>query len=174
MLSCQFILGADNWRFKEIKKALANAFTLGSDDYPKTMSAALALLKNYKPTDKSSSNNNNNHGDVNEVAFVAAGSSSDRQTSSSKADYKANMECFICGKKGHSMYKCDTVTPKDRDRHIADHKHNVMSKTSAAKKPDSKVGTQHTAVKADDDDDSVATIELGADGKPTYEFFLKE
>ena len=84
------------------------------------------------------------------------------------------MECFICGKKGHKMYQCDEVTPKDRERHIADQKKNFMSKVSAAKKSGSKVGTQHTAVEADDDDDSVATINLGADGKPTYELFLKE
>ena len=49
-----------------------------------------------------------------------------------------------------------------------------MLKTSGAKKALSKVGTNHTAVEADDEDDSAATIELGADGKPMYEFFLKE
>ena len=82
----------------------------------------------------SNNDNDNNNDDINEVAFVAAGSS---QTSSSRADYLAKMECFICGKKGHSMYKCDNVSPKDRDRHIADHKQNVMLKVSAAKKADS-------------------------------------
>ena len=95
MLSCQFILGADNGRFKEAKKALANAFTLGSDDYPKIMTAALALLKNYKPMDKNNNiNNNSNHGKVNQVAFVAAGASSSTRQDSSKTEYLASMHHF--------------------------------------------------------------------------------
>ena len=48
MLACMFILGADNGRFKEVKKSLSNTFTFGSDDYPKNITSALALLKNFK------------------------------------------------------------------------------------------------------------------------------
>ena len=53
-----FILGADNRRSKEVKKSLSNAFTFGSDDYPKNVTSALALLKNFKTSDQKKKNNN--------------------------------------------------------------------------------------------------------------------
>ena len=56
-----FILGTDNWRFKEVKKSLSNAFTFGSDDYPKNITSALALIKNFKTSDQNNNNNNNNN-----------------------------------------------------------------------------------------------------------------
>ena len=61
MLACMFILGADNRRFKEVKKSLSNAFTFGSDDYSKNITSALALLKNFKTSDQNNNNNNNNN-----------------------------------------------------------------------------------------------------------------
>ena len=51
MLACMFILGADNRRFKEVKKSWSKAFTFGSDDYLKNITSALALLKNFKTSD---------------------------------------------------------------------------------------------------------------------------
>ena len=47
-LACQFILGADNKRYKRLKTELGNRFVFGNDDYPKDITQALALLKNYK------------------------------------------------------------------------------------------------------------------------------
>ena len=34
-MACQFILGADNSRYKNLEIALANQFVFGNDDYPK-------------------------------------------------------------------------------------------------------------------------------------------
>ena len=59
-LTCQFILGANNKRCKNLKTVLANRFVFGSDNYPKDTTQALALLKNYKDEGGKTGNNNSN------------------------------------------------------------------------------------------------------------------
>ena len=66
----QFILGANNKQYKNLKTALANRFVFGNDDYPKDMTQALTLLKNYKNEGGKTSSNNNKDERPPGVAFV--------------------------------------------------------------------------------------------------------
>jgi hypothetical protein len=73
-LACQFILGADNKRYKRLKTELGNRFVFGNDDYPKDITQALALLKNFKHEGGVKSSNNSNSKDESPgVAFVQPG-----------------------------------------------------------------------------------------------------
>ena len=73
---CQFILGADNKRYKKLKTALANCFVFGNDNYPKDTTQALTLFKNSKDEGGKTSNSNSNSNRNNKkdeslgVAFV--------------------------------------------------------------------------------------------------------
>ena len=51
-LACLFILLADNCWYKGLNIDLANDFTIGQSNYPKTVVAANRLLKNYIATSK--------------------------------------------------------------------------------------------------------------------------
>ena len=168
MLACMFILGEDNGRFKEVKKSFSNAFTFGSDDYPKNITSALALLKNFKRSDQ---NNNNNNEEAEEgLGFMQAGSGS-LSTANPK---HANLECFICGEKGHIMHDCKSGTAEKRSEHMKTHKMNMMAKVAATREAAAKNGTQHSAIEAGDDNASEDTIDIGPYGLPTHKFLLKE
>ena len=166
-LACQFILNSDNKRYKELKTALANRFVFGNDDYPKDTTQALALLKNFKSENKKHSTANKNNDNINNsneenagVAFVQPGAASGSRNYSKD-------QCFICGKNGHHGHDCRSVTESVRDSHLTKRKKEVADKISA-----SKVGTQHAAVK--NDDDSVASISLEADEMPSRADLLKD
>ena len=51
-LACLFILLADNGRYKGLEIELANDFTMGQSNYPKTVVAAKRLLTYYIATGK--------------------------------------------------------------------------------------------------------------------------
>ena len=178
-LACQFLLGADNNRYKQLKVELGNRFVFGNDDYPKDTTQALALLKNYKGQKKATNSNNNNNNNSNNnaddkqgVAFVQPGAA---------ARDKSKDDCFICGKKGHHGHQCTSVTPGVRDQHIARRTKEFKDKFQSRDVPKSdtstyasKVGTQHAVVQeAEDDVDSVGSIELDSDGMPSRAEFLK-
>ena len=46
-LACLFILLAENSRYKGLRIKLANDFTMGQSNYPKTVAAAKRLLTEY-------------------------------------------------------------------------------------------------------------------------------
>ena len=142
-LACQFILGANNKRYKRLKTELGNRFIFGNDDYPKDITHALALLKNYKCEGGGGKpNNNNNSKDESPVvAFVQpGGSAGDRDHTRDKS----KDQCFICGKMGHHGFDCRSVFVEIRDKHMASRKKNLDAKRA------SKVGTQHAAVEEEE------------------------
>ena len=55
-LACLFISMADSKRYWELKLKLSNNFVFGGYDYPKNLTEALTLLKNFKPSKKTGSN----------------------------------------------------------------------------------------------------------------------
>ena len=172
-LACQFLLGADNSRYKQLKVELGNRFVFGNDDYPKDTTQALALLKNYKGQKKATTNNNSNNNSNNNaddkqgVAFVQQGAARD----------KSKDDCFVCGKKGHHGHECKSVTAEVRDQHIArrtkDFKDRFQSR-DIPKSDTSKTGTQHAAIQeVEEDANSIGSIELESDGMPSRAEFLK-
>ena len=60
---------ADNVRYKGLKIELADDFTIGQSNYPKTMVAAKRLLMDYIATGKSNSNYFKQDSDDADVAF---------------------------------------------------------------------------------------------------------
>ena len=94
-LACQFILGADNERYKHLKTELGNRFVFGNNDYPKDITQALALLKNYKYEGGGgkSKNNNSSKDESPGVAFVQPrGAAVAREYTRDKS----KDQCFIC------------------------------------------------------------------------------
>ena len=49
-VACLITNGADNGRYKQLKDALHNQYTMGTDNYPKTIEGAIKILNNYKVT----------------------------------------------------------------------------------------------------------------------------
>ena len=50
-LACLFIKHADQQRYRELKKLFVNNGLKGDSSYPKTLEAAVTILKGRKPTD---------------------------------------------------------------------------------------------------------------------------
>ena len=152
--------------------ALANWFVFGNDDYPKDTTQALALLKNYKHEGgKGSATKSSSNDESPGVAFAQPGAGWVKQDTSKD-------ERFICGKKGHYGKVCTSVTPAVRGEHLAKRyeKNQAASQVlKSAKGGTAKVGTQHTAVAAaGDNEESVQSMVLEADGYPSRQSLLDE
>ena len=104
-LVCLFILLVDNCRYKGIKIELANDFTTGQSNYPKTVVAANSLLTDYIAPGKITyvKKEPDNAG----VAF----SKTDRDN-----DWKKNFRCHVCGLKGHQLMEFIKTSPKDKKK----------------------------------------------------------
>ena len=102
LLTCLFILLADNGRYKGLKIELANDFTIGQSNYPKTVVADKRLLMDCITTCKSNSNYVKEDPDDVDVAF----SETDRNN-----DWKNNVSCHGCGFMGHQLKECNKTLP---------------------------------------------------------------
>ena len=104
-LAYLFILLEDNGRYKGLKIELANDFTMGQSNYPKTVVAAKRLLTDYIAPGKSTYVKQDT--DDAGVAF----SDTDRGN-----DWKKNVSCHRCGLKGHQLKECNKNLPEDKKK----------------------------------------------------------
>ena len=117
-LSCLFIRVSDNTRFKGLKEALDNQFLLDKSAYPRELSEALKLLKNFKV---SGGSNANNRAQQPETAVPSAG----------LAFVQASDQCFACGGKGHHASDCPNTSPDKIDAVYAARKEMLAKKHKA-------------------------------------------
>ena len=103
-LACLFILLADNSRYKGLKIELANDFTMGQSNDPKTVVTAKKLLTDYITPGKSTYVKQ--EPDDAGVAFS--------KTYRDK-NWKNNASCHGCGLKGHQLKECNK-TPSEQKR----------------------------------------------------------
>ena len=104
-LAVLFIKQADEIRYGKLKTTLANAYlnlTLTEYRYPKTLQNSLRLLKGYTLIGNIQRQNNNNDNKAG-VAFVEQ-----------QQDW-SDKHSFGCGKKGHQISNCKSLTKKERD-----------------------------------------------------------
>ena len=104
-LACLFILLVDNGQYKVLKIELANDFTMGLLNYPKTMVAAKRLLTEYIAPGK-----RNYVKQEPEDAGIAF-SETDRNN-----DWKKNVSCHGCGLKGHQFKEFNKTSPEDKKK----------------------------------------------------------
>ena len=114
-LAILFLKGAHHLKYGSLLKNLATSYSLGQEQYPRTLADAFGVLErhpfdatfkehmNRKKNQHSSSRSNNNYSNNN----------NNQNRASSKPDEPvelsfAQMEnrCFCCGKKGHYSNKC--------------------------------------------------------------------
>ena len=104
-LACLFILLADNGRYKGLKIDIANDFTMGQSNCPKTVVAAKRLLTDYIAPGKSTYVKQDP--DDTGVAF----SETDRDN-----DRKKNFSCHRCGLKGHQLKECKKTSREEKKK----------------------------------------------------------
>ena len=102
-LVCLCILLADNGQYKGLKIDMANDFTMGQSNYPKTVVAAKSLLADYIAPGKSTY--------VKQEPYNAGVAFSEKDRDK---DWKQNVRCHGCGLKGHQLKKYNKTSPEDK------------------------------------------------------------
>ena len=106
-LVCLFISMADSEQYWELKPKFSNTFVFEGGDYPKNLIEALALLKNFKPSKKTGSNDKGVIEDEQGVGQDTGFAHVQAEVPKKKQQYdQSNVECFACGNKGHTYWKC--------------------------------------------------------------------
>ena len=102
-LAFALIAKSDNNRYGELKTELENDYTMGSNRYPTTMTKALHLLTNYKPSRPVTQQSSNN------VSFAQKGKkgNNNNKNNGDKDDsWHKDAICHHCKKKGHIKPNC--------------------------------------------------------------------
>ena len=136
---------ADNGRYKGLKIDLANNFTMGQFNYPKTVMAAKRLLTYYTTTGKS--NYVKQEPDNAGVAFSEMDCDN---------DWKKNISCHGCGLKGNQLKECNKTSPEDKKKIYA------MKKAGNFKAK--KTGVVNTVVEDTPSDDASAASSVTISG----------
>ena len=102
-LACLFILLADNSRYKGLKIDLANYFTMGNSNYPKTLVASKRFLTDYIVIDKS----NCAKQEPDDAGVVFSKRDHDN-------DWKKNVTCHGCVLKEHQLKEYNKIKPVGR------------------------------------------------------------
>jgi hypothetical protein len=109
------IRGSDQTKYGSLTKGFVSQYSLGNDQYPKTITTATDVLSDHKldqrywdnqkkNRDRSRderNNNNNNEESGNATSF---------------AQHEREMTCYCCGKKGHLSTTCDKRNAIPRDQ----------------------------------------------------------
>ena len=120
-----FLRGAHHLKYGSLLKNLATSYSLGQEQYPRTLADAFGGLerhtfdaafkehmnrkKNQQGSNRSTTNHSNNHNNTKN----RASSHADEPVELSFAQMENR--CFCCGKKGHYSNKCpDKNKPKDK------------------------------------------------------------
>ena len=115
VVAMSIIKRADKRRFGNLQIELKNAFLLGQNEYPTSISEALKVLNNYKPiwtsgasSNRHTDNNNqrtNNTPHQNGVSFLQSQGTSTtiEYLRGSNGSFFSNVECRLCGLKGHYL-----------------------------------------------------------------------
>jgi hypothetical protein len=104
-LAYVFLLGCDQTKYGTVNRGLTSQFSLGQDQYPKDITAALDVLTNHKVDQKFYDQQQNKRN---------RDRSNKEQPTPSNEDSKAagfaqgnEIICYCCGKKGHCSPDCD-------------------------------------------------------------------
>ena len=157
-LAFLFILLADNGRYKGLKIELANNFTMGQSNYPKTVVAAKRLLMDYIAT---GNNNNSNYFKQEPDNAGVAFSETDRDN-----NWKKNVSFHGCGFKGHQLKECNKTSPED--------KKNIYAMKKAGTFKAKKTGVVNSVVDNTPSDDASAasSVTISVAEHDRYQRFL--
>ena len=154
-IACLFILLADNSRYKGHKINLANEFTMGHSNFPKTSVAANRLLVDYIMTGMSTyvKQEPNNTG----VKFNKIDHNN---------DWKKNVSCHRCSLKGNQLKECNTTLP--------DHKNKINAMKKAGTFEAKKTGVVNSVIKGTPGDDASAasSVNISRPEHNQYQHFL--
>ena len=107
LLGYLYIKNADKARYGSLLEELDNAFTRGKDEYPRSLTDAYSLCKNYRKfqpkANKNKNTNDNNNHQKTQVTFA--------QSTSGKSGNTTKHRCGNCGKIGHPTWDC----PQERN-----------------------------------------------------------
>ena len=104
-IACLFILLADNGRYKGLKIELANDFTMGQSNYPKTVVSSKRLLTDYIATGKRKYFKQ----ELDNAGYAFSKTDHDN-------DWKKNVSCNGCDLKGHQLNEYNKTSPEDKKR----------------------------------------------------------
>jgi hypothetical protein len=113
-LASLFLQGADRGRFGKLIEDLENAYTQGTDNYPKTVKAAYSLLTNWKdksnnrntgPTNDGLSFTNGDGDEGDEIVMNTNGKEKKGKKMKDQNAFPAIM-CHKCGHNGHYASDC--------------------------------------------------------------------
>src|SRR5210317_861649 len=102
------IKGSDPMKYGTLQKNLTSQYSLGNDQYPKTITGATDVLSNHKIDQKfyDKRNNNNNNYNCNQSNDNRVNESDEDKVKETSFN-QDTLTCYCCGKRGHSSTTCD-------------------------------------------------------------------
>jgi hypothetical protein len=102
---------SDQGKYGSLMTSLTTQFSMGTNQYPKEVMAAVDILTNHRLNKKEPKNNNqrNKNRNDNDTASTITTQSSFNQEALKKAT------CYCCGKKGHYLNKCPEKDRRSKD-----------------------------------------------------------
>ena len=104
---------SDQAKYGTLMKGFISQYSLGNDQYPKTIATAIDVLSNHKIDAKYYENQKNKRDKSRSERSERSERTNDSTNESSFAQY--DLTCYCCGKKGHSSTTCDkrATTPRE-------------------------------------------------------------
>ena len=178
LLGYLYIKNADKARYGSLLEELDNAFTRGKDEYPRSLTDAYSLCKNYRKfqpkANKNKNTNDNNNHQKTQVTFA--------QSTSGKSGNTTKHRCGNCGKIGHPTWDCpqernDENVKRDKESREA-YKASFASKygtsnvnsSSNTKQTGAKTNTSSGQEKHDADESKTLGSQFFQVGKEMKEF----
>ena len=143
--------GSDPNKYGSLVKGISSQFSLGNNQYPKTISAATDVLSNHKIDPKFYENQKKSR----ERSKKDRAANKEDGEAASFAQQKRDQTCYCCGKKGHIAPECDQRTKIPRDKwHVNSAMLNLQSVDIVDNAPD---GNNNGSGEQTDDNESVST-----------------
>jgi len=108
-LAALMLNGANASKYGELKRSMAEYYVTGTSEYPESLEVVLHILNAYQPPAGWSTNRRKQEAGTGTVEGAMFAQTDNK-------NWKANIECYKCGEKGHLARECTKKKTKEAEQ----------------------------------------------------------